>query len=157
MYIFENEVGNRVFVAKTVKTGEWRKLYKYEIYVWCKSFSRCWMWTSLYFGMWRLTVRWVSLRTTISGESASTLFSVEDGESRFLRNIVRYVSIRICTLVRFTKCIIHYLYQILLRKSYNWDGKRRNMPNAWGDDKYMHRTLDIWRPLEDWGVERNVN
>jgi hypothetical protein len=28
MYIFENEIGNRVFVAKTVKIGEWRKLHK---------------------------------------------------------------------------------------------------------------------------------
>jgi hypothetical protein len=33
MYIFEKEIRNRVFVAKTLKTGEWRKLHKKEKYV----------------------------------------------------------------------------------------------------------------------------
>jgi hypothetical protein len=40
IYIFENEIRNTVFVAKTVKTGKWRKLSKWEIYVWGKSFFR---------------------------------------------------------------------------------------------------------------------
>jgi hypothetical protein len=95
-------------------------------------FKTWWIWSSLYFGMWRLGVRWVSLRATVWEESASPLFSVEDGDNRLLQNIVRYVGIQICTFARFRNCIIHSLYQILLRRSLNGDSTRRNMRDAWG-------------------------